>query len=518
MVVSRAVVSWAVACVILATLSAVDSVGCTRADETEVARSSGAHPREIASKYIDATVLLVGMQGDKKILGTGFLVRSSGVIVTNRHVVDDVYPIAVKMSDGDVYTKVELVADDERRDIAVLKIQGFGLPTVPLGDSGVVGVGDEVVVIGNPLGLDRTVSTGIVSAIRDSGDGYKYIQITAPISPGSSGSPVFGSNGTVIGVATAGMRSGQNLNFALPINYVRPLISETSRRSLAALSRGDPSLDRFETRVAKSTEVGLNTDEWCLRLVPILEKLGRGIDRSVVGQAQTLAGMTRDAVIISSDLYLAHGYFRDALESAASIEPSDQRAMDVHRALRASLGKSYRALTRQLDLWRSVAKDGYEPVAAELGLTRAELEAAAEQLTDIAGSSIQKHVTNLCPHVLEKFPYWFSHELSEEELPPVYAGIVPCFSSQRVCVLMTAEGSPAGRAGLLPGDIVIGVKKDARFRNWDDWFEYMRNVQLGKGWKRRIGLRAIRLEVLRGGRVIVRRLMIRERPPGFLTP
>jgi len=130
---------------------------------------------------------------------------------------------------------------DKRKDIALIKIKGFGLPYLKLGRSQDVEVGETVYSLSNPLGVfQNTLSQGIVSGIR-SGDGYKYFQISAPISHGSSGGPIFNSKGEVIGIATATLEEGQNLNFAVPIDYARGMvISMSSPKPLAAIYEPEP--------------------------------------------------------------------------------------------------------------------------------------------------------------------------------------------------------------------------------------------------------------------------------------
>lgn len=159
--------------------------------------------------------------------GTGFLVNSTGVIATAFHVIDGATKVAIKTASGDIYDNVSLLAKDERKDLALLKINGFDLPFVKLGNSNDVKPGDQVIVIGNPLGVEQlqtSITDGIVSGVRDLGDGYKVIQITAPVSAGNSGGPAFSANGDVVGIVVFKLKEGENLNFAVPINYVRGMI------------------------------------------------------------------------------------------------------------------------------------------------------------------------------------------------------------------------------------------------------------------------------------------------------
>jgi V8-like Glu-specific endopeptidase len=156
--------------------------------------------------------------------GTGFLVDSLGVVVTNDHVASSGDLISIKLANGDIYNVINKVAADPVHDISVLRIPGYNLPKLQLGDSEGVQVGQRIFVIGNPLGLQNTFTDGVVSAQRQF-DGVRLFQVSAPISPGSSGSPVVNLNGEVIGIAVGKWRGGENLNFAVPINYARGLIS-----------------------------------------------------------------------------------------------------------------------------------------------------------------------------------------------------------------------------------------------------------------------------------------------------
>ncbi|MGE0040447.1 MAG: S1C family serine protease [Vicinamibacterales bacterium] len=168
--------------------------------------------------------------GQQEALGSGFIADASGLIVTNLHVIAGSAAVTVKLADGDVYDRVEVLDFDQRRDLAVLRIRPFTtLPVLTLADSDGLEVGEEAVAVGNPKGLEHTVTAGLVSAFRQ-WEGYRVIQISVPISPGSSGGPLFDRMGRVIGVTTAQLRGEgtQNLNFAVPINYAKPLLRATT--------------------------------------------------------------------------------------------------------------------------------------------------------------------------------------------------------------------------------------------------------------------------------------------------
>ena len=162
--------------------------------------------------------------------GTGFIISPDGQVVTNAHVVENAVTIKVMLSDGTVKS-AELVQKDPTRDLAVLKIDGDNLPSARLGNSAEVEVGDEVLAIGNALGLGDTptVTTGIVSALdrqlQLAGNRLTHlIQTDAAINPGNSGGPLVNANGEVIGVNTAIAGNADGIGFAISIDHARPVI------------------------------------------------------------------------------------------------------------------------------------------------------------------------------------------------------------------------------------------------------------------------------------------------------
>src|ERR1041385_2173152 len=160
-------------------------------------------------------------RGEKLSRGSGFFVESDR-IVTNRHVIEGAYRAEVHSSTGAVYPVKGVLAVDAEGDIALLKIDVTQIRPLPL-DKTSPQEGESVVVIGNPLGLEGSVTNGIVSAVRDIPTFGRIIQITAPISSGSSGSPVVNMQGQVIGIATLQITGGQSVNFAIPSERISQL-------------------------------------------------------------------------------------------------------------------------------------------------------------------------------------------------------------------------------------------------------------------------------------------------------
>lgn len=193
--------------------------------------ASSAHAQtaqEIAKKAFGSTVLLVmeDANGQPLSLGSGFFVRD-GEIASNLHVIEGAARGYAKLVGQKTKHDIQgITAVDPERDLVVLKISASGAPALSLGSSDAVQVGESVYAVGNPQGLEGTFSQGIVSSIREVGTD-KLLQITAPISPGSSGGPVLNGKAEVIGVSVATFRGGQNLNFAILSSYLKTLLAKS---------------------------------------------------------------------------------------------------------------------------------------------------------------------------------------------------------------------------------------------------------------------------------------------------
>ena len=164
-------------------------------------------------------------------MGSGFVINSAGYIVTNNHVVDGATEITVKIDDGRELSG-KVVGRDPRTDLALLKVEATGLPVIPLGDSSELQVGEPVMAIGNPFGLERTVTTGIVSAtgrVIGQGPYDDFIQTDASINPGNSGGPLINARGQAVGInAAIFSQSGGSvgIGFAIPVNQAKTVVTE----------------------------------------------------------------------------------------------------------------------------------------------------------------------------------------------------------------------------------------------------------------------------------------------------
>jgi hypothetical protein len=196
----------------------------------------------IAKAANGAVVTIIMAANDKPIAqGTGFLVKPDGVVVTNYHVIETGNVAVVKFPDGTVLSVDGVLAADKVRDLAIIKIHGKTFRTLTLGDSDRIQVGEAVVAIGNPLSLESTVSNGIVSGMRMAKQrGGQFLQTTAPISPGSSGGPLFNLLGEVVGINTMYLEGGENLNFAIPVNDAKRLLLTRSGKVQNLPNEADP--------------------------------------------------------------------------------------------------------------------------------------------------------------------------------------------------------------------------------------------------------------------------------------
>lgn len=213
-------------------------------------------PQQIAKNAFKSTVLLVmeDANGQPLSLGSGFFVKEC-IIASNLHVVEGASRGYAKIVGQKTKYDIQgITGIDLKCDLVLLKISTTLTYPLLLGNSDAVEVGDQVYAIGNPQGLEGTFSQGIISSIRQIGTD-KLLQITAPISPGSSGGPVLNFKGEVIGVSVATFKGGQNLNFAIPSNYIKNLIQNSGPiKPLTGLKQGKAKNSILDELGGKSTE------------------------------------------------------------------------------------------------------------------------------------------------------------------------------------------------------------------------------------------------------------------------
>jgi serine protease Do len=224
-------------------------------------------------------------------LGSGFIIDRDGYIITNNHVVDGADDIKVKLADGKDYT-AKVIGRDPKTDLALIKISSIfkDLPALSLGDSDQMRVGDWVLAIGNPFGLEETVTQGIISATGraiGSGPYDNFLQTDAPINPGNSGGPLINLKGEVIGINTAIISSGQGIGFAIPSNMAKKITSQLKEKGKVSRGWIGVSVQSVTPEIAQA--FGLK------------EAQGALVGEVAPGGPADAAGLKRGDVIISFD-------------------------------------------------------------------------------------------------------------------------------------------------------------------------------------------------------------------------
>ena len=228
-------------------------------------------------------------------LGTGFVYDVGGLILTNNHVIEEASEILVSFDNGQEFTAT-VVGRDKPTDIAVIKVAAKGITPLPLGDSDALEVGDWVVAIGNPFGLEHTVSAGILSAkgrTRDDVKGldptgyFNFLQTDASINPGNSGGPLLNLAGEVVGINSAVRANANNIGFAIPINMVRQLVPMLLRDGRVRRS----AIGVFVEPLTKDDMARLQRDD----------RAGALVKSIVPGGPAERAGLARDDVILGFD-------------------------------------------------------------------------------------------------------------------------------------------------------------------------------------------------------------------------
>ncbi len=222
-------------------------------------------------------------------LGSGFIIDKEGYIITNNHVVDNAEEISVKLADGREY-KAKVIGRDPKTDLALIKISSLfkDLPFIPLGDSEKMRVGDWVLAIGNPFGLEETVTQGIISAtgrVIGSGPYDNFLQTDAPINPGNSGGPLINLTGEVIGINSAIVQAGQGIGFAIPSNLAKNIVPQLKEKGKVTRGWIGVSVQAVTPEIAQA--LGVKGPQGAL------------VSEVVLGGPAEAAGVKRGDVIVS---------------------------------------------------------------------------------------------------------------------------------------------------------------------------------------------------------------------------
>jgi serine protease Do len=351
-------------------------------------------------------------------LGSGFIINPQGLILTNNHVVEEADKIKVNLRDEREF-EAQVVGRDAKTDLALLRVQAKEpLPTVPLGNSDALRIGEWVMAIGNPFGLSHTVTAGIVSAkgrIIGAGQYDDFIQTDASINPGNSGGPLFNTRGEVVGINTAIVAGGTGIGFAIPVNLAKELLPQLHEKGTVTRGWLGVMIQKVTPELAQSFN---------------LQQASGALVADVVGGSPAAkAGLQRGDIITTFDGATIHD-MHELPRVVANTPVGKQVKVD---ALRQGKAKTFMVTVTALK----------EDTPAK---------ASAETATQL-GMEVQ----NLTPELAQSMGL----RLSE--------GVV---------VADVEDDGPAAEAGIRQGDVVIEVNRQ-RVRNADEYAAALRKSAEG---------------------------------------
>jgi len=326
-------------------------------------------------------------------VGSGFILSADGYVMTNAHVVDGADEVVVTLTDKREF-KARIIGADKRTDVAVVKIEATGLPAVKLGDVGRLKVGEWVMAIGSPFGLENTVTAGIVSAKqRDTGDYLPFIQTDVAINPGNSGGPLINMRGEVVGInSQIYSRSGgfMGISFAIPIDEATRVSDQLRANGKVSRGRIGVQIDQVTKDVAESiglgkpqgalvrnVEAGAPADKAGVEAGDIIIKFdGRAIEKS--SDLPRLVGNTKPGTRSTLTVF-RRGASKDLLVTVAEIEPDKQakkagekeekpKAATAAQTLGLTVSELSDALRKDLKLKGGVKVDAVADAAARAGI------------------------------------------------------------------------------------------------------------------------------------------------------
>jgi len=363
-------------------------------------------------------------------LGSGFVISPNGHIVTNNHVVDGASEIKVTMSDGRNFT-ARVVGRDPKTDVALIKIDGHNLPVVPLGDTTAVQVGEPVMAIGNPFGLEQTVTTGIVSATgRVIGEGPydDFIQTDAAINPGNSGGPLINARGQAIGINSAILsQSGGSVGvgFAIPVTLAKNVITQLA--SVGHVERGwlGVTIQRLTPELARALRLP-ETDGTPTTGGAVVTDVAEGSPAAKAG-------------LKSGDIIVEYNGRKVA------------RSDDLPRVVAET------AIGRDVPI--TVLRDG-KPMTLQARVAR--MQDDTKDATQTASADANKGALGL----------------SVQNVTPDVARSLGLDQPEGVVVRGVRDDSPAANAGIRPGDVIVAVDRQ-NVKSVDDMKRVLDKHQAG---------------------------------------
>ena len=341
-------------------------------------------------------------------VGSGFVLNADGYVMTNAHVVDGADEVIVTLSDKREF-KAKIIGADKRSDVALVKIEASGLPAVRIGDVSRLKVGEWVIAIGSPFGLDNTVTAGIVSAkSRDTGEFLPLIQTDVAINPGNSGGPLINMRGEVVGInSQIYSRSGgyQGISFAIPIDEASRVSEQLRAGGRVIRGRIGVSIDQVTKEVAesiglgkpmgalvRSVEAGGPADKAGVEAGDIITKFdGRAIEKS--GDLPRIVGGVKPGTKSTLQVF-RRGAFRDLGVTVVELEPERVRRAGapegkptqppVVSALGLAVAELTDAQKRDLKLNRGVRVETVEGAAARAGVREGDVILSLDN-TEVTG-------------------------------------------------------------------------------------------------------------------------------------
>lgn len=339
-------------------------------------------------------------------LGTGFIISDDGLIITNNHVIDKADEIEIQIEEKSQETfKARVIGRDPKTDIALIKIDAKRkLPTVKLGDSSKVEVGEWVAAFGNPLGLGHTITKGILSQkgreVEEVGI-YPFLQTDASINPGNSGGPLVNLKGEVIGVNTFIIKGAQGLGFAIPIDVVKSLLPQLKTKG----------------RVERGF-IGIS-------IAPINDKIKKAFR------------LKDDKGVLVTDIMPGTPGDKGGLKPYDIIKKINGRNIDSIRRLHNEIAKYVAGTEIKMEVLRN---QKMKTLNIQL------LEKPSEEVV-----AQNKQVSSL------KAPYKLGFEVAD--LSPAMAKSMGIKHIQKPVVYEVATGSPAARSGLAVGDVILDINR-----------------------------------------------------------
>jgi len=360
---------------------------------------------EVAAPQNDGLQFFFGGQGRSGIVrggGSGVILRSDGYILTNNHVVHEASRIDVRLQDGRTYP-ARLVGTDAATDLAMLKIDARGLPQAEFGSSEAAKVGQFVIAIGSPFGLDYTVTTGVLSAKGRGGIGANeiedYLQTDASINPGNSGGPLVDLRGRVLGINTMIVGRGTGIGFAIPSEIAQRVAQQLINNGAVKRAWLGVSFQQFTPELAAHFGAGSN---------------GGALVNSVIpgGPADQAGLQPGDVITAIGDQRIREG--SDLLRTILRHDVGDRLTLDIRRG------------------------DKTRKVVVVAGQRPNETSARAPQQGTQENGMLGLALAELTPNLRQRLGYR---------------------GDGRVFVRGVAPGSDADRAGLRPGDIILQVDR-----------------------------------------------------------